>query len=328
MEEQNNNNFTPNGANGNGVNNVNGAENSNGVYYQPNAKQGAYQQQNPQQPNPQPNMQGGYYPPNTQGNVPPQPNMQGFYQQPVMPPQPPKKKGKAGKVIGIIIAVVVVIFAALFIYGLTLDETEYLTETVPSSQGDSTDAQTQEDTQAEPSKEIVAGTYENGVYSNEFAGFSFAVPDDEWTFSSNDQIYEMLEGSNPQKADDGRIYIETESEKAYYDAMILNGVTGTNIQVMLSETEGMVGVVTSEELYLSNVTAGLADSTTNVSDAYELTVAGETYKAVDVDYTDYGTVQTIATRKIGSDFVCIIITVYTGLDMNGCDYYANLFKPL
>lgn len=334
MEEQNNNNFTPNG---NGVNNVpensgaenvNGAENSNGVYYQPNAQQGAYEQQNPQQSNPQPNVQSGYYPPNPQGNVPPNPNMQGFYQQPPMPPQPPKKKSKAGKVIGIIVGVIVLIFVALFIYGLTLDETEYPTETVPSSQSDSGDAQTQEDTQAEPSKEIVAGTYENGVYSNEFAGFSFTIPDDDWTFSTNDQIYEMLEGSNPVKADDGRVYIETEAEKAYYDAMILNSVTGTNIQVMLSETEGMVGVVTSEELYLSNATAGLADATTTVGDSYDLTIAGETYKAVDVDYTDYGTIQTIAARKIGSDFVCIIVTVYTGLDMNGCDYYTDLFKAL
>lgn len=334
MEEQNNNNYAPNGNGVNntpensGVNNVNGAENSNGVYYQPNVQQGAYQQQYSQQSNPQSNMQGGYYPPNQQGNFPPQPNMQGYYQQPPMPPQPPKKKNKALKIIGIIVGVIVLIFVALFIYGLTLDESEYLTETVPNSQSDDGGSQTQEETQAEPSKEIVAGTFENGVYSNEFAGFSFTVPDDDWTFSTNDQIYEMLEGSNPQKADDGRVYIETEAEKAYYDAMILNGVTGTNIQVMLSETDNFAGVITSEDMYIANATAGLADSTTNVSDTYDLTIAGETYKAVDVDYTDYGTIQTIAARKIGGDFVCVIITVYTGLDMNGCDYYTNLFKPL
>lgn len=291
MEEQNNNQYT------NGQN-TGGADNQNGVYYQPPADNS-----NPQQYYQPPADNGGMYP----------------------PPQPPKKKNKAGKIIGIILGIIVFIFVALFVIGLFVDDSEddgFVTQT--TTQADGQTGETESQTQSSGSG-ITQGVISDNTYSNAFAGFGIDLPDSNWAFVTGDQLYEMLAENSPQRDENGAIYIESEAETAYYDLMMMNSTTGTNIQVILSDTNAVAGVITSEDLYLSNATSSLADSTTVIGDTYDLTIAGENYKAVNVDYTSYGTTQTLAVRKVGSDFVCLIVTVYSGLDMNGTEHYTNLF---
>ena len=285
---------------------------------------------------------GNYQPPEPNGNQqyyqPPEMNgnQQQYYQPPqyqntqvYAPAQPPKKKHTAAKVIGIIFAVIVLIFVALFVIGLFVGDTEdggFVTQTT-TQHSESAD-QTQQPTEAE-SNSFSTGTISENKYTNSFAGFGIDLPDANWRFLGEDEVYEMLGDSSPQKDENGSIYVESEGETAYYDMMMLNDITGTNIQVVLSQGNGVSGVITSEELYLSNASSGLEDDgTTKVGDTYTVTIAGEEYTAVNVDYTAYGTTQTIAVRKVGSDFVTVIITIYSGLDMNGTDYYTDMFYPM
>lgn len=311
MDEQNNNMYS-NGTNGSNGTNPPVENNPQQQYYQPVGNN------NPQQQ---------YYQP--VGNNNPQ---QQYYQPPMnnqaMPsPQPPKKKSKVGKVIGIILGIIVFIFVALFIIGLFVEDEETLDTGTSQTQqaGEVQEQPSSEDN--EETKELAAGVISGDSYSNDFAGLGITLPDSQWTFLDNDSIYEMLADSNPMRDENGGVYIESDAEIAHYDLMMLNNANGTNIQVMLSETSGMAGVITSEELFLSNASSGLGDTAT-VSDPYDITIADETYKAVDVNYSDYGTVQTIATKKIGSDFVCVIVTVYSDMDTNSCSYYTDMFfKP-
>lgn len=307
MEENNNqytngqNQFPNSGSQGNG-NYQQPEANGNQQYYQPPEMNGSQQQ---------------YYQP------PQYPNTQVY-----APEQPPKKKHTAAKVIGIIFAVIVLIFVALFVIGLFVGDTDdggFVTQTTTQSSESSDETQT---TEAESSS-FSTGTISENKYTNSFAGFGIDLPDSNWRFLGEDEVYEMLGDSSPQKDENGSIYVESEGETAYYDMMMLNDTTGTNIQVVLSQGNGVSGIITSEELYLSNASSGLEDDgTTKVGDTYSITIAGEKYTAVNVDYTAYGTTQTIAVRKVGSDFVTVIITIYSGLDMNGTDYYTDMFYTL
>lgn len=325
MDEQNNNMYS-NGTNGNNGTNPPVENNPQQQYNQPVGNNNPQQQyyQPPGNSNPQ---QQYYQPP---GNNNPQ---QQYYQPPMnnqgMPsPQPPKKKSKVGKVIGIILGIIVFIFVALFIIGLFVEDEETLdTGTSQTQQAGEVQEQPSSEEDNEEAKELAAGVISGDSYSNDFAGLGITLPDSQWTFLDNDSIYEMLADSSPMRDENGGVYIESDAEVAHYDLMMLNNANGTNIQVMLSETSGMAGVITSEELFLSNASSGLGDSAT-VSDPYDITIADETYKAVDVNYADYGSMQTIATRKIGSDFVCVIVTVYSDMDTNSCSYYTDMFfKP-
>lgn len=300
--------------------------NNGGQHYQPpvNNNQGQYYQgvgNNNQQQYYQPvgngNPQQQYYQPPMNNQGMPQPPM----------PQPPKKKNKAGKVIGIILGIIVFIFVALFVIGLFVEDEETVDTSVAESQSQELQETEEQTEEKETAKEFELGTISGDTYSNNFAGLGLKLPDSQWAFLDNDSIYEMLESSSPQRDENGGVYLEAESETAYYDLMMINNTSGTNIQVLLSETNGMAGVITSEDLYLSNSSSDVGTDGT-VSDPYDITIAGEKYRAVDIDYPSYGTKQTIAAKKIGNDFVCVIVTVYNELDSNSCSYYTDMFyKP-
>lgn len=272
------------------------------------------------------NPQGQYYQPPV--------NNPGMPQPPI--PQPPKKKktGKIiGTVIGVILGLIVLCFVGLFIIGLVVGDEESVDTSVSESQSQKIDeteeqAETEEQTEAEEeAKDFAMGTVSDGTYKNSFAGLELKLPGDEWEFLDNDSVFEMLQSSDAKQDENGAVYIETEAETAYYDVMMLNNSNGTNIQVMLSKTDAMAGVVTSEDLYLSNASGNVGYDCT-VSDPYDINIAGEKYRAVDLEYSSYGTKQIIAAKKIGGDFVCIVVTVYSDLDSNDCSYYIDLFsKP-
>lgn len=295
MEQQNNEN---NSQYHNGTNENNASNN----YYQPPTENGGSNQQYYQPPteNAGPNQQ-HYQPPVNNG---------GFYQ----PPTPPKKKNTALKVIAIILGIIVALFVALFIIGLLVDDSEEGTSSTETT------SQTQEEDSS-----VVHGVIDGNKYSNSFAGFGIDLPDSDWTFVTGDELYGMLAENDAKRDEEGNIYLESDAEKAYYDMLMMNNTTGTNLQIMLSDADAVAGAITSEELYINNMIEGVTDSTTKAGDIYTLTIAGEEYKAVDVDYTSYGTTQTFAVRKVGGDFVIVALTLYSGLDMNGADYYFDMF---
>lgn len=284
---------------------TNGAANNNGVYYQPPAESNENNDNNAHQ----------YYQQNA--------DISGVYQQPVIQQETPKKKGKAGKFIGIIAAILVVIFAVLFVIGLNSDDAD---SDGTSSTAIDSQAEEQEDDDKDAGKKITYGVFTDDTYTNEFAELGVKLPDSDWKFLSSDELCDLLSANNPQTDESGEIYIESSAETAYYDLMMLNNTTGTNIQVVLSKTNAVAGVLTSEDLYISNATSSITNSsTTTISDTYSLNIAQQEYKAVDVEYTAYGTKQTIAVRKTGKNFVCIIVTVYENSDSNESAYYTDMF---
>ena len=200
-------------------------------------------------------------------------------------------------------------------------------ETEPDSPAATQAEETETATEKTAKNDIQFGVYTDDTYTNAFAGFGIKLPDSGWKFLKDEDIKTLLAGNNPQTNENGKVYIDSEAEKAYYDMMLMNDATGTNIQVVLSEASVAAGIITSEDLYIKNAVAGIGDSAV-ASDAYDLTVAGEKYRAIDLDYTSYGTKQTIAVRKVGKNFVGIIITVYSSTDSNACSYYADMFYNL
>lgn len=327
--------YPPPSNNNNGENAPQTGDNSWEKYYpSPENNNGAQHYQPPVNNNQQQYYQGaGNGNPRGQYYQPPV-NNPGMPQPPI--PQPPKKK-KTGKIIGIVIGailgLIVLCFAALFIIGLVVGDEESVDTGVSESQSQKIDeteeqAETEEQTEAEEeAKDFAMGTVSKDTYKNSFAGLELKLPGDEWEFLDNDSVFEMLQSSDAKQDENGAVYIEAEAETAYYDVMMINNSNGTNIQVMLSKTETVAGVVTSEDLYLSNASGNVGYDCT-VSDPYDINIAGEKYRAVDLEYSSYGTKQIIAAKKIGGDFVCIVVTVYSDLDSNDCSYYIDLFsKP-
>lgn len=288
--EENNNQYT------------NGNSEQNGAFYQPPAENNTQQ----------------YYQPVNDANM---------YQAPMMQPEPPKKKGKAGKIIGIIVGVILVAIIAFVAFGMFLDASDSENDDTSSPSVSADASQSEEDkTESSSKKKITYGKIADNAYTNEFAQFGIKLPDENWSFMEKEDLKELLAESGVQSGEDGELYVETDAEKAYYDMMMINNITGTNIQVILSETNIAAGIITSEDMYISNATAS-AQSSAVTSDSYKLTIAGEEYTAVDLDYTAYGTKQTIAVKKVGRNFVCIILTLYATDSMTSKDY-TDMFYSL
>lgn len=157
------------------------------------------------------------------------------------------------------------------------------------------------------------GTVENGVYTNEFAGLTFA-PTSNWTFATEDALFTLMYPDYADMTDAERSKLDIGELKTVYAAKAVCD-DRANILVMLENlavTEG--GTDFDEAAYAEVMSTGLTDlgfecDTTGLQ---EMTIGSNTYVTfTGTEYTeDYTREQKYHLRRIDDYMLCICITTY------------------
>lgn len=184
--------------------------------------------------------------------------------------------------------------------------------------GNNTTNNTENNTENQTAKEAIARGVidENNVYTSEFAGIKFTLPEG-WVYSTDEQIANMMnvgvELLNENKDNLSKILEQT----AIYDMVANDQTNGTSVMVMFEKS--LLNV--NEEFYLNNVKKGL-ESVTELD--YQITdeittetVGGKEYKVLTATVPAYNMVQKYYVVKKGDYFVDILVTYIDGVvDLN------------
>ena len=184
--------------------------------------------------------------------------------------------------------------------------------------GNNTTNNTENNTENQTAKEAIARGVidENNVYTSEFAGIKFTLPEG-WVYSTDEQIANMMnvgvELLNENKDNLSKILEQT----ALYDMVANDQTNGTSVMVMFEKS--LLNV--NEEFYLNNVKKEL-ESVTELD--YQITdeittetVGGKEYKVLTATVPAYNMVQKYYVVKKGDYFVDILVTYIDGVvDLN------------
>lgn len=231
------------------------------------------------------------------------------------PNQTSAKKQAAGTLIGIVLGLVVfyVLFDVLGIGGSVIPKKDY---SFSSSNNNYVSS-------------VQFGEYDNDIYNSSYCHLSFTLPDENWTFKTAEEIQKIESDNNAQMNDSGKVYTENELEICYYDMLAFNEINASSVEVAIAEgkKEGYAEKSTSD-LYLKSTcdTILASDEQAEISDVYGIVIGGETYRAIDVDYSVSDAVQTMAVKKAGNGFVIVLATRYGKMDDTDNKYYFDLFS--
>lgn len=222
------------------------------------------------------------------------------------------KKQLIGMIIGIVIGVAAV--TILFdVIGIGQNDNDV---PVPITQS-----------QSEIEKNVSFGVCDGDTYINDLAGIRFKLPDSDWSFKNADEIMAIMEDSNPKTDNNGKVFTENDLEICYYDMIAFDNVNATSVQVAISvgKSDSYTATTTSD-LYLNNFKQIClqADSNANVCDIYDVKIADDAYRAIDIDYSVSSACQTIAVKKAGNSYMIIEVTRYRDMDQNTNQSYLDM----
>lgn len=268
--------------------------------------------------NEQDNQSNYYYNPNNGDN------MQQYAQQPLVQPEQPKKKSKALKalkIIGIIFGVIIILFIALVIIAVATDDTDYEESTSQN------EMLSDEDSKPE------LGVLTDESYTNAYADIKFNLPSENWEFKDREYIYDIFRSSGGDMDEDGNVFLKSGNTKHgytkyYYDMMALDNTTSTSVQFVVTKPDERIFKTTTEDMFLNNSKA--ISGEVAASDIYDVVIAGETYRAIDLadEDSELGFGQMMATKKLDDEFVIIIISGYSDvIDEKLSDYVDYFAEP-
>lgn len=163
------------------------------------------------------------------------------------------------------------------------------------------------------------------TYYNDYWNLSIDLPDSDWEFFSDSKIYDDKSLSNAQiDPDNGKIYVEYDSQKCYYDMFLYNNENGSNIQVMILDSTYTVSPVSAEEMIDMLIEETPELSAQRVGDTYDIDISGETYSAanVNIEYAGVDISQLYAIREIDGEYLMICITAK---DTEEANRYLSMF---
>lgn len=193
---------------------------------------------------------------------------------------------------------------------------------VPAAAGDKSNKaeDSKEETPKEEKKEKdtvpVRGVWNDDVYTNDFTGATFELPEG-WLVASDEELAELIGASTDLLAESGLKFNEKMLEQqSIYDWMVQNPKTGTNVIGMFENLGLVIGGknITEEEYFDSMkdllVQANIADYT--FGEITTETVSGAEYNVLEAAAPDAGLTQYYYINKQGSYMTAFIITIADG----------------
>lgn len=193
------------------------------------------------------------------------------------------------------------------------------TDTIPSSTQDETDSapsSEQDETETTISagteeistdKIITQGSWNDNVYTNEFAEIQMTLPDD-WTYSSKEQMAELMQVGSEYLTDEAKFEAELSEMSLVYCAVVYDTATGNSIAVILEKQYTNLDA----EQYIDIISQKLLDSFEEIQytidDIGTQSICGKEYITCQATLTQNKTSQTYLARRVGDYMVDIIIT--------------------
>lgn len=128
----------------------------------------------------------------------------------------------------------------------------------------------------EEEKEVVYSSYVRGVwtdnvYTNNYLGFSFTLPEN-WVIASDEELMTMLDTASEDLSEDMKKKYDLAIEKAvsFFDFAIFNVSTGETVMLHVEDlTKNALGVLYTEDNYIDIVERDFKDSVDLEIEVYE-----------------------------------------------------------
>lgn len=166
------------------------------------------------------------------------------------------------------------------------------------------------------------------VYVNEMYDLKFGLPDADWIFYSKDQIYQdYLSFGIPVSFDEtnGVAYQTDFFGTAYYDAVMVNESTGSNLQAIIYDIADPD--ITVDDLFNQFETdASSVYSNVTIDDAGTVMLGNSVYSIKEMQYTTNGTdsVQYFAAAEINDDIIVLTATFISGAQPDAIEFYNQI----
>lgn len=201
--------------------------------------------------------------------------------------------------------------------GGTISDPANSPENTPKEVKDETEAE--DETGAEDEgKEIDLGSISGGaVYTNDFAGLTFALPEG-WSFATEEELAEMMSvGAETVFGEDKQKLVEYAIESTVYDMSAYSADLSQNLMVMFENTSRyLLGGLLSAEDYLDALESNfdlVQEFTYVIEGRSDITIGGVEYKCLSTSVEGYGIYQDYVVRREGKYMICI---AFTGLEPN------------
>lgn len=182
--------------------------------------------------------------------------------------------------------------------------------------------------QSEEYETYVRGEWQETIYTNDFVGLTFTYPEG-FTLLTDEELINMFEIQlDESELDEQKDSFEEAMKLAttFFDFTLMNYNTGENVMLMVEDLTKTNSIdVTTDvymDLFIDNLTSVLEYSYV-IGDEYEVVIAGETYRVVDVTIEDMA-IQKVYIRKKSKYMIALTMFEIIGLE-NGT---AKIFEEL
>lgn len=182
--------------------------------------------------------------------------------------------------------------------------------------------------QTEEYETYVRGEWEENIYTNDFVGLTFTYPEG-FTLLTDEELINMFEIElDDSKFDEQKDNFEEAMKLAttFFDFTLMNYNTGENVMLMVEDLTKTNSIdVTTDvymDLFIENLISVLEYSYV-IGDKYDVVIAGETYRVVDVTIEDMA-IQKVYIRKKSKYMIALTMFEIIGLE-NGT---AKVFEEL
>jgi hypothetical protein len=197
------------------------------------------------------------------------------------------------------------------------DKKEVVETTEEPAEEETTELVTEvEEEKASSISGIDQGTNDENTYQNDSLNLSFELPSSTWKFLSEDEVASLMNISGTFEGDPAD-YLDRFG--LFYDMCAISFSTNDSVQIIIQDVASLGLNLDAydniEDVYLNNVLLGASSKGTidNVSEYEDVTLCGETYRRVVLDYTTSGVTGQMAYYVSAEDdyVVCIAIMAVT-----------------
>lgn len=160
--------------------------------------------------------------------------------------------------------------------------------------------------------QVSMGSWNGRVYTNDFLGLKFKLPDG-WTRYGDEEMAEIMHLGTELLDDNQKYLAELAKLNIVYYILVNNPATGDNV-VIMTEKSALDYTI---DYYLDAVKAQLLNLESidyEVSDSFKEKIAGKEYSAVVANVSGVNMTQKYYARKLDKHFLAIIVTSRNGED--------------
>jgi hypothetical protein len=168
----------------------------------------------------------------------------------------------------------------------------------------------------ETGKELSRGTWNDDVYTNEFAGIQFTLPEG-WLVATDEEIANIMGMGAEVMGDDAKWAMEAAKQASIYDMMAQDPVKMNNVSIMFQNLSMSVGGTNiSEKDYLEILEAqmkGIETLDYTYGDPYETTINGVTFQTLRAETNNIA--QYYMVHRQDKYMVAVILTLVDDTDI-------------